>query len=103
MSKRFEAIIHWLSEEEGGRRTMPIGDKYAPIIKITKPLFKSDEAWSIFVCNKQIVSLNKTQSEVEYLSDMAPDNLTCGVEFELFEGSKLVGKGVALREISKDN
>lgn len=99
VNKRFETIIYWLSEKEGGRRTMPIGDKYAPIIKITNPLLNPDEIWSIFVYNKQIIDGNRTLSEVEYLSDMAPDNLTCGVEFELFEGKKLVGIGVVLQEI----
>lgn len=99
MSKRFEAIIYWLSEKEGGRKTMPTGDKYAPMIKITTPLLELEENWSIFVFNKQFLGRNKTLSEVEYLSDIAPDNLSNDVEFELFEGKKLVGKGIVLREI----
>lgn len=48
MNRRFEARIYWLSETEGGRKDIPIGDKYAPIIKITKPMFISDDFWSVF-------------------------------------------------------
>lgn len=36
MSRKFEAKICWLSETQGGRKDIPLGDKYAPIIKLTK-------------------------------------------------------------------
>lgn len=76
MSKRFEARIYWLSERQGGRKEIPTSDKYAPIIKLTKPLLKSDDVWSIFVVNKNFLKENVTLSEIEYLSNLAPDNLT---------------------------
>ena len=99
MNKKFEARIYWLSETEGGRKKIPNGDKYAPIIQITKPLFISDDYWSVFVMNKVVLNKNETLSNMEYLSDLAPNNLAKGVEFVLYEGKRLVAKGIVLREL----
>ena len=99
MSRKFEAKICWLSETQGGRKDIPLGDKYAPIIKLTKTQYKSNDFWSVFVLNKKKISTNETLSNIEYLSDNAPDNLSVGVEFVLYEGSKMVANGIVLREI----
>lgn len=99
MSRKFEAKICWLSETQGGRKDIPLGDKYAPIIKLTKTRHKSNDFWSVFVFNKKKISINETLSNIEYLSDNAPDNLSVGVEFVLYEGSKMVANGIVLREI----
>lgn len=99
MSRKFEAEIWWLPETQGGRKDIPFGNKYAPIIKITKPMVKSDDFWSVFVENKKFLHENKTLCHMEYLSDVAPDNLYAGVEFMLYEGNKVVAKGVVLREM----
>lgn len=101
MNRKFEAKIWWLSETLGGRKEIPFGDKYAPIIKITKPLplFESDDFWSVFVFNKEKRCENETLAYIEYLSDVAPDNLSAGVEFMLYEGKKIVASGIVLREI----
>ena len=99
MNRRVEAKINWLTEGQGGRKEIPYGDKYAPIIKLTKPLFESDDFWSVFVINKTMISQNETISCLYYLSDMAPDNLWEGVEFMLCEGPKTVARGVVLREV----
>ncbi len=99
MSRKFEAKICWLSETQGGRKDIPLGDKYAPIIKLTKTQYKSNDFWSVFVFNKKKISINETLSNIEYLSDNAPDNLSVGVEFVLYEGSKMVANGIVLREI----
>lgn len=32
--------------------------------------------------------------EIKYLSDEAPNNLFIGVEFELYEGPKMVARGI---------
>ena len=103
MEKKFKARIKWLSKEQGGRQTgLPYGDKYAPIIRITKQKFTSiyylDEEgkWSLLVNNQEIFSEFETIAEVKYLSEKAPDNLEKDVEFELYEGSNLVAKGVIL-------
>ena len=102
MEKALMAKIQWLKAEQGGRKTLPSGDKYAPIIRITKPTLKpkpwldTNGAWSLFVENKSAVSDFETIAEVRYLSEKAPDNLNKGVEFELYEGSKLVATGIIL-------
>ena len=49
--------------------------------------------------NKEVIDKNETLSNIEYLSDVAPDNLSVGVEFLLFEGNKMVASGVVLQEI----
>lgn len=103
MNRKYEAKICWLSETIGGRKEIPFGDKYAPIIKITKPLFESDDFWSVFVFNKEKLCENETLSNIEYLSDVAPDNLSAGVEFVLYEGKKAVANGIVLREIGYRN
>ena len=74
MSRKFEAKICWLSETQGGRKDIPLGDKYAPIIKLTKTQHKSNDFWSVFVFNKKKISRNETLSNIEYLSDNAPDS-----------------------------
>ena len=99
MSRKFEVKIYWLSITQGGRKDIPWGYKYAPIIKITKPLFESNVFWSVFVFNKKEICENVTLSNIEYLSDVAPDNLFVGVEFMLYEGKKTVASGIVLREI----
>lgn len=99
MNRRYAAKICWLSETQGGRKEIPSGDKYAPIIKITNPRIESNDFWSVFVINKQVLGQNETLADMEYLSDDAPDNLSAGVEFMLYEGSKNVASGIVLREI----
>ena len=99
MSRKYEAKICWLSETQGGRKNIPFSDKYAPIIQLTKPRYESDDYWSLFVFNKKKISRNETLSNIEYLSDNAPDNLSVGVEFVLYEGPKMVANGIVLREI----
>ncbi|MDR1891519.1 MAG: hypothetical protein LBQ48_00680 [Oscillospiraceae bacterium] len=96
MSKTYKAKIKWLAEEQGGRKTLPHGDKYGPIISIGKPLSLSEENWSLIVKNKETLGEYETIAEVSYLSKKAPDNLRKNVEFELYEGRKLVAKGVVL-------
>lgn len=95
--KNFEARIFWLSSSQGGRKgVIPFGDKYAPIIKITKPKIKMDKTWSLFVTNKKKINAYETMAEIKYLSDEAPNNLFIGVEFELYEGTKLVARGIVV-------
>ena len=97
--KKFEAIIYWIPKTKGGRKNIPSGDKYAPIIKVTNSSVESDDCWSAFITNKKMISQNKTLSDIEYLSNMAPNNLSSNVEFVLFEGRKLVAHGIVLQEI----
>lgn len=99
MNRRFEARIVWLSDMQGGRKEIPFSNKYAPIIRITKPPCHLVDFWSAFVINKERISTNETLANIEYLSDVAPDNLAIGVEFLLCEGNKVIASGVVLREV----
>ena len=101
MRKTIKAKIEWLSKEQGGRTIIPQGNKYSPIIRHTKPQLQplpwlARESWSLFVENKEFVSELETIAEVWYLSEKAPDNLSENVEFELYEGAKLVATGKIL-------
>ena len=62
---------------------------------------KQNEFWSVFVVNKTIMSGTESLAEIEYLSENAPDNLERDVEFELYEGSKLVAKGVIIHKVKQ--
>lgn len=98
MMSIIKAKISWISKERGGRESFPTNDLYGPQIKITKPLDKSIKKvnWSLIVKIIEVINEKETISEIKYLSDDAPDNLYKGVEFELYEGSRLVATGVIL-------
>ena len=96
MNRTFRARIKWLTEEQGGRKTLPQGDKYGPIISMGKPPSLSEENWSLFVEYKEMINEFTTIAEIRYLSEKAPDNLGTDVEFELYEGTKLVANGIVL-------
>ncbi len=97
MDKILKAKIKWLSKEQGGRQTIPWGDKYGPIVVLKETILNSSETvWSLLVSNKELISDVETIAEINYLSENAPDNLSKDVEFELYEGSKFVGEGIVL-------
>lgn len=93
--KIFIARIIWFTPDSGGRKFLPIGDKYAPIVKLKNQTFGS-EYWSLFVKNVEIINSTETFAEVRYLSLLAPDNLFIGTEFELFEGKSHVANGTIM-------
>jgi hypothetical protein len=95
--KRLNAKIIWLSSEQGGRKYLPKGDKYVPLITIDDlPLDPNKECWGLFVSNIEIISELETIAEVWYLSDKAPNNLFKNVEFNLYEGANKVASGIIL-------
>ena len=99
MTKKFNARIQWLSKGQGGRQTgIPYGEKYAAIVVVKGSKLNPDEVcWSLIVKNEEdTINGLETISVIHYLSDEAPDNLRKDVEFELYEGSKLVAKGIVL-------
>lgn len=97
MSKVFKAYIHWLPESEGGRKSLPESDKYAPIISLSNDELDSrSENWSIFVKIEKIISKYETIAELKYLSDSAPNNLHSADRFCLYEGPKIVARGIIL-------
>lgn len=100
---RFLARICWLSEEQGGRKSLPFGTKYVPILKLEEDVLGFEENWSAYIFNKKSLSENETISEVEYFSEFAPDNLQEKVRFQLYEGKKIVANGIILNKIIQKN
>ena len=99
MRNKLKARIEWLTEEQGGRKTIPWSEKYAPVAIIKGESFDfQDSFWSLIVNNIESVSEYETIAEIHYLFDSAPDNLYKGIEFGLYEGTKLVANGIVLPE-----
>lgn len=96
--RRFWAKIYWLLEEQGGRKKLPSGTKYLPILILEGDVVPSEENWSAYVLNRKTLSRNETISEIEYFSEFAPDNLRENTKFQLYEGKKRVAKGIILEE-----
>lgn len=96
--EKYKAKIFWIRAEDGGRTTIPQGDKYAPIIKVLGEAY-FEEFWSAFVVNVKYIGENITEATIEYLSELAPNNLRENVEFELYEGAKNVAKGTIVHRI----
>ena len=97
MSQKFSARIKWLSKEQGGRQCLPSLDKYGAVMKVKNPTTSIENIfWSLIVENQKQVDALETIAEVYYLVEEAPDNLEKGIEFDLFEGNKLVAKGIIL-------
>lgn len=100
MPNTYLAKINWLSEKEGGRKSIPTGDKYAPIIVMKdKCLNLNEPNWSLFVNNLEKINTLETIAEVKYLSELAPNNLGIGKEFKLYEGAKKVANGIIIKSL----
>ena len=100
MPNTYLAKINWLSEKEGGRKSIPTGDKYAPIIVMKdKCLNLNEPNWSLFVNNLEKINTLETIAEVKYLSELAPNNLGIGKEFKLHEGPKKVANGIIIKSL----
>lgn len=93
--------IRWLTKEEGGRRNIiPIGIQYCPIIifEDLEPPINADGRevlWSAEIYNIEINEKNESYANLSYLFDNAPKQfLQIGNRFNLYEGLRLVAKGV---------
>lgn len=89
-----KAIIRWVSELNGGKKEVPyINEKYYPMLKIKKQENIFD--WSFVVVNLEKMDELTTLAQVYFLMDNAPKSiLVAGLEFSLFEGSRLVASGI---------
>ena len=95
----FLTQIEWLSPEQGGRKKVPLENMYCPIIIPEGNVFDlGKECWSIIVSNIQIIGALKTVSKIQYFSEKAPEKFFPGMKFMLYEGSKLVAKGIVLEK-----
>lgn len=95
--KTAEAIVDWIRVDENGNLSIP-----APQVRYsTVSRFESladqypTEAWSVVVENLRFLSQSKTLSKIRFLVEGGPDEVfTEGARFDLYEGEKLVAKGV---------
>ena len=94
----YEASLTWTSPENGGRKSgIPMKNKkYAPIVGINgQVVFEDGGTWSIICYNYEKTSDNTTSAYMRFLNNLiAPPILFKGTEFELYEGSKLVARGI---------
>ena len=91
----FDASIHWLPREEGGRIAPPIaGAKYCPIIKFDA--ISTDSDWSAQLIRTDISS-DCDIIKIGFLSNDAPNfHIQCGDTFSLYEGQRKVAYGIIL-------
>lgn len=97
---KYIAKISWLIADGGGRKNgIPFNtDKYAPIIR-TDNRTNTYATWSVVVNNYEMIDSTTTLAKVCYVfPNRAPNNLTPGLQFELYEGNKLVAYGEILEE-----
>lgn len=93
----FFAEIEWLKEKDGGRKTIPYGNRYMPQIVIHK--FNPNEPLhSILLRNVKGVEKHKTIALVRYVYDTAPNDLYENLLFDVHEGSRKVATGVILSQ-----
>ena len=93
----YEATLVWATPEEGGRKgPIPMeNNKYAPLIGIKGQMTFNGCAWSIICYNYEKTSDYTTRGYLRFLNyKRAPNILAKGTMFELYEGRKLVAKGV---------
>lgn len=88
----FIAEIEWIKEKDGGRKTIPYGNRYMPQIVIHKKN-KNEPLHSIFLRNTGVIDKYKTIAFVKYVYDSAPNDLYENLVFDICEGSRKVAIG----------
>ena len=94
--KVFDVVIEWFSKYKGGRTSSIPFEKmrYAPHIGINGERVINGCGWSILCYVYEFLDPLKTKAYIRFLNtDDAPDILTVGMNFELFEGNKKVAIG----------
>jgi hypothetical protein len=96
MNRPPRAIIEWIPTELGGRKKLPPGEPPLwTVLRFCSEPWPAPEAWSAGVRKIQILdSPYKWLVEIIYRVPEAPHHmLQPDVEFELYEGKKLVARG----------
>ena len=89
----FIAEIKWKKEKDGGRKTIPYGNRYMPQIVIRKKS-KEEPLHSIFLRNIEAIDKYKTIAFVKYVYDTAPNDLYENLVFDVCEGSRKIATGI---------
>ena len=101
----YEATLVWASPENGGRKgPIPMKNiKYAPLIGIKDQMTFNGCAWSIICYNYEETSEFATRAYLRFINyEKAPNILSKGTVFELYEGKKKVAGGIVEKIISDD-
>lgn len=89
---KVKASIHWLSEEEGGRKHLPTSPLYTTVARFPQQKDWPQNAWSI-ITEFSEPPCRDGLAQVSFLADGAPrDWLISGATFELLEGHKVVAR-----------
>ncbi len=96
-----KANVYWIPYEQGGRKKhLPSNTRYCPIIVF--PEIEMDSTWSADILTNSINDENESLIDISFLAPEAPfELLKPGAKFELYEGSKLVAKGMMIKEIRR--
>lgn len=98
------AKIHWITQEDGGRRNIPFTNMYAPQIILDEEERSNEVGWSAFVINKEAIIDDRTKiADIMLFSEKCPYELKVGVKFKLYEGNRLVATGEVIDEIGSGN
>jgi hypothetical protein len=93
------ARVAWLTEGEGGRRTLPTGPRYSTPARFEGQAPGPEGAnWSLVLDLKTSPPQSTDWiADVRFLFPEAPHELLSkGARFELYEGKKCVARGVVL-------
>lgn len=100
MAVATRAIIRWVPEEQGGRRSVPTGPQYSAVVRFEDQRDKwPQEAWDLVLDFVRSFGREPRAmlAKVRFLSEEAPvEMLQAGARFELCEGRRVVAKGVVL-------
>lgn len=102
----YEATLVWTTPEKGGRKgPVPMeNNKYAPLIGIKDQMIFNGCAWSIICYNYEETSEFATRAYLRFLNyEKAPNILSKGTVFELYEGKKKVAGGIVEKIISDED
>ena len=92
MQKQRAGIIHFLTQEEGGRQHPPICKVYYPTTHIAQ---LEQPHWSIVITFDEPMKEGEYSAlcQVRFLFDHAPHHILKELkEMEVYEGAKIVGK-----------
>lgn len=89
-----EAYIKWVPPEEDGRKEkLPDNTRYCPIIVF--PGTETDGTWSADIFVNSGTDKGESRIDISFLASEAPFALLQpGARFELYEGRRLVAKGI---------
>ena len=99
MKRWMNATIKWIQTKDGGRRLpMAIGIRYCPIIEFPSTIAQK-KFWSADIYVLSQTNRYESTAKLSYFSEKAPfELLQEGVDFELYEGDRLVATGTICSE-----